>query len=158
MFAQVLVASGFSKWGFTAGTAAAELLSTHAANEQAPVWGDAWKPRLISDPSSALTVALTNAHVGTELARGWASASVSSRSPESVGDGDGVVSRDGVTPVATSRVDGTLHRRSAVCPHLGGIVSWNDAERSWDCPLHGSRFGPDGTPLCAPAVSGLGDA
>jgi hypothetical protein len=44
---------------------------------------------------------------------------------------------------------------SAVCTHLGGVVRWNDAERSWDCPLHGSRFGPDGTVLQAPAVRPL---
>lgn len=155
---RVLVASGFSKWGFTAGTAAAELLSALVCGGQPPVWADTWKPRLVPDLSSAVTVARTNLRVGTELTRGWVSASVSARSPESLDTGEGTVARQGVKPVAISRVDGTVRRRSAVCPHLGGIVAWNDAEQSWDCPLHGSRFGPDGSPLCAPAVSGLGDA
>ena len=44
---------------------------------------------------------------------------------------------------------------SAVCPHLRGVLAWNDAELSWDCPLHGSRFGPDGTLLEGPAVCDL---
>jgi Rieske Fe-S protein len=54
-----------------------------------------------------------------------------------------------------STVDGRTCRVSAVCPHLGGIVAWNDAERSWDCPLHGSRFAADGTRLEGPATSDL---
>ena len=39
--------------------------------------------------------------------------------------------------------------------HLGGVLEWNDAESSWDCPLHGSRFAPDGTLLEGPAVNDL---
>jgi Rieske Fe-S protein len=61
-------------------------------------------------------------------------------------------------PTAVSTVGGTVRRVSAVCPHLGGILRWNDAEASWDCPLHGSRFGPDGAVLEGPATCGLSRA
>ena len=40
------------------------------------------------------------------------------------------------------------------CPHMGCALRWNGAERSWDCPCHGSRFGADGTLLNNPASSG----
>ena len=58
-------------------------------------------------------------------------------------------------PVGVSRVDGRLCRVSGVCPHMGGILSWNRAERSWDCPLHGSRFDAGGALLEGPAVDDL---
>ncbi|HEV7419136.1 MAG TPA: Rieske 2Fe-2S domain-containing protein, partial [Mycobacterium sp.] len=52
-------------------------------------------------------------------------------------------------------VDGVPHTVSPVCPHLGGIVTWNDADHAWECPLHGSRFAPDGELLEGPATRGL---
>ncbi len=50
---------------------------------------------------------------------------------------------------------GGRHELSATCPHLGGVVSWNSAEKSWDCPCHGSRFDCAGKVISGPAVSGL---
>ena len=73
--------------------------------------------------------------------------------------GTGVVIRNGLKMVAACRdTDGTLHQCSAVCPHLGGIVHWNSAEKTWDCPCHGSRFDLSGKVLNGPANTGLGPA
>jgi Rieske Fe-S protein len=44
---------------------------------------------------------------------------------------------------------------SPTCTHLWCRVGWNPAERSWDCPCHGSRFAPDGTVIEGPAVTDL---
>jgi Rieske Fe-S protein len=66
--------------------------------------------------------------------------------------------RDGVTKVAVYRDEqGVVHQRSAVCPHLGCIVDWNHAERTWDCPCHGSRFDCTGRVLNGPANSDLAE-
>ena len=56
---------------------------------------------------------------------------------------------------ANASAGGTLTCVSAVCPHMGGILQWNDLERSWDCPLHGSRFQSDGARIEGPAVDNL---
>ena len=53
-------------------------------------------------------------------------------------------------------LDGRLHVRSALCPHLGGVVGWNEVETTWDCPCHGSRFDAYGRVVQGPANSDLG--
>jgi len=59
-------------------------------------------------------------------------------------------------PVAAYRDDeGRVHLHTAICPHLGCIVAWNEAERTWDCPCHGSRFQATGEVFAGPAEEGL---
>jgi len=71
----------------------------------------------------------------------------------------GCVIRKGAKKIAVyCDKEGTKHEHSAVCPHLGCIVNWNDVEKSWDCPCHGSRFDALGKLLSGPALSDLGPA
>jgi Rieske Fe-S protein len=58
-------------------------------------------------------------------------------------------------PYGVSTVDGRTCAVRAVCTHLGGVLRWNDAETSWDCPLHGSRFEASGARIEGPAVRDL---
>jgi Rieske Fe-S protein len=77
-------------------------------------------------------------------------------SVDDIAPGSGAVLRVGGERCAVYRDDfGALRAVSARCTHLGCIVHFNDAERSWDCPCHGSRFDTDGSVLQGPAVEPL---
>jgi len=150
----VLVAGGYAKWGMTNGVAAALALSSRILGGHTP-WAsvlESWSPTWLRGAPQA---GLMNAEVGLEMTRGWLRPLThpgSAAPPE----GRGEVRFDRVgPPTATSTVDGVVRRVSAVCPHLGGVLRWNDAEHSWDCPLHGSRFDADGAVLEGPATCGL---
>jgi glycine/D-amino acid oxidase-like deaminating enzyme len=149
---RMLVATGYGKWGLTNGSAAGLALAD-TVTATPPEWAHAWQPRIPTGVPAAARLAGAQVDVATQMTRGWVGATVAS--PPEPEEGEGSVGRAGLRPRATSRVEGVQRSVSAVCTHLGGIVRWNDAERSWDCPLHGSRFGPDGEVRCAPAVRRL---
>ncbi|MBI1889488.1 MAG: FAD-dependent oxidoreductase [Burkholderiales bacterium] len=70
--------------------------------------------------------------------------------------GHGAILRDGIKKLAVYRDEaGELHSLSAACTHLGCVVAWNAAEKSWDCPCHASRFSATGEVLHGPAMSPL---
>jgi nitrite reductase/ring-hydroxylating ferredoxin subunit len=62
---------------------------------------------------------------------------------------------DGEKVAAYRDEHGRLHAVSGRCTHLGCLVAWNTAERTWDCPCHGSRFTHDGKVIQGPAVDDL---
>ena len=75
---------------------------------------------------------------------------------DQIAPGQGATIQNGWLKLAVYRDEqGNYYRRSAVCPHLGCIVSWNSAEKSWDCPCHGSRFDAYGTVINGPANNNL---
>lgn len=153
---EVLVAGGFSKWGMTNGVAAALAIAGEVLGGHLP-WADAFQPWRSAELRGLLDTARLNGEVGLEMAGGWLRPLLHPGVGPGPEEGEGTVRYDHVgTPSAVSRVEGVERRVSGVCSHLGGIVRWNDAERSWDCPLHGSRFDADGAVLEGPAVCGLG--
>ena len=151
-FENIMVATGFDKWGMTNGVAAALALSSRMLGGRMD-WAQAfasWSPHELKGIPTALQA---NFEVGLYLAKGWAApVTTPSQTPE---EGQGRVSGPPWRLQATSVVDGVERTVSPVCPHLGGIVNWNDADQAWECPLHGSRFAPDGALLEGPATRGL---
>jgi glycine/D-amino acid oxidase-like deaminating enzyme/nitrite reductase/ring-hydroxylating ferredoxin subunit len=151
----VLVAGGYSKWGLTNGVAAALALTGRILGGHLE-WARVLEPWRSSELRGVVDSVRVNGEVGVEMAWGWLRPLLHTGVGPAPAEGDGTVRLDRLgTPTATARVDGVESRVSAVCSHLGGVVRWNDAERSWDCPLHGSRFGADGDVLEGPTTCGL---
>ena len=151
---RIYVATGYNKWGMTNAVAAALNLSSQILEGQTR-WADTLGHRR-SGLAGAVDTVKANAEVGMEMTKNWVEAELRAVPGEAPAEGAGLVGRgEKGRPEAVSTVDGATCRVSGVCTHLGGILRWNDAERSWDCPLHGSRFAADGELLEGPAVSDL---
>ncbi|WP_436498727.1 FAD-dependent oxidoreductase [Actinokineospora sp. HUAS TT18] len=147
---RVLVATGFRKWGLSTGSFAAMILSDLINGNENP-WARHFSPHRVSLHSIARLAAM-NGRVAADLV-GDRLAPAAARP---VPPGEGRIVRDGWGKTAVYRdPDGTEHAVSARCTHLGCLVRFNAAERSWDCPCHGSRFDIDGTVLEGPATEPL---
>ena len=152
---RLFVISGLRKWGFTNGTAAAMDVTARLTGSEPPS-GELFNPARVhiraALPSLVRENAAVAAHfVGDRIAnrRGLRDAV-----DLPLGEG-GVVSLEGKRVAAYRDGDGDLHAVSPTCTHLGCEVRFNQAERSWDCPCHGSRFDVDGSVLEGPAVRPL---
>lgn len=152
---RIQVATGYAKWGLTTGVAAALALRGRLLDKPLD-WADHLRPWRGGETMRLPEAVRRNAVVGARLAGGYARLACPLRSPEQ--DGEGRIGLDGRRPRGVADDDG--HRRSVtpICTHLYGVLRWNDAERTWDCPLHGSRFDRDGNVLEGPATRPLGGA
>lgn len=75
---------------------------------------------------------------------------------EEIPRGEGKIVRQGIEQYAVYRDgSGKLHVHSPICVHMGCVVQWNSAEKTWDCPCHGGRYAPDGAVIEGPPASGL---
>ncbi len=148
----VYVATGDSGMGMTHGTIAGFLLTELIQGRDHP-WAKLYDPA--RKPLHALRdFARENANVAWQYTDWLSGGDV--KSPEAIPPGSGAVVRRGLRKLAVSRDEaGQVHECSAVCPHLGCIVHWNDVEKTFDCPCHGSRFAADGKVIEGPAISDL---
>lgn len=150
---QLFVATGFQKWGMTNGTAAAILLTDLIAGRSNP-WADVFDPNR-APLSSLPKLARLNLHAGRHFVRDRLR-SPDVGSTDEVPAGEARVVRDGLGKLGAYRDDqGDVHAVSLRCTHLGCLLHFNDAETTWDCPCHGSRFDVDGRVLQGPATKPL---
>jgi glycine/D-amino acid oxidase-like deaminating enzyme/nitrite reductase/ring-hydroxylating ferredoxin subunit len=144
------VAAGFRGWGMTNGTVAGMLLADLIGGVESP-WAQLYDPRRVK----ALTSAKTVLKLGADAVKGLIGETFTPAQVDSVdeiGPGEGAVAQLNGDKAAVYRDEaGELHCLSARCTHLGCVLHFNNAEKSWDCPCHGSRFDHDGAVLQGPA-------
>ncbi|MCK8679260.1 FAD-dependent oxidoreductase [Streptomyces lichenis] len=148
------VATGFAGWGMSGGVMAGALLADRIRGRE-PAWSSLYDPVRLHPVREApamlrLQAKVAKHFVGDRFASGHADA------VDQIPPGGGAVVRVGGRRLAVHRDEaGALHAVSARCTHLGCLVRFNDEERAWECPCHGSRFGVDGCVLQGPAVRPL---
>ncbi|HEX2053303.1 MAG TPA: FAD-dependent oxidoreductase [Actinomycetota bacterium] len=151
---RLYVATGFKKWGMTAGTAAGRILSDLILGIDNP-WSEVFDATRLDIGPSAGKLIKENANVAKRFVSDRLHTLVA---PDinSLKPGEGAIVRAGRDKVAAYReVGGMMKTVSPVCTHLGCVVSFNDAEQTWDCPCHGSRFDTDGNVIEGPATKAL---
>lgn len=148
----VYIATGDSGNGMTHGTIAGMLL-TDLIRHRDNAWSTLYEPAR-KTLGALTTFAKESLNMAVQYAD-WVT-------PGDVTDdllvppGSGAVVRRGLKKIAVyCDAAGQRHERSAVCPHLGGIVAWNHSENTWDCPCHGSRFDRFGKVVNGPAIMDL---
>ncbi|MFI1970570.1 FAD-dependent oxidoreductase [Streptomyces cinnamoneus] len=149
------VATGFGGWGMSGGAMAGRLL-TDLITGYPPPWAHLYDPRrLWSTLREAPAFLKHQATVGRHFV-GDRMRTTHADSVADVPPGTGaIVLVHGRRCAVFRQDDGTLRAVSARCSHLGCLVAFNNAERAWECPCHGSRFATDGSVLQGPATRPL---
>jgi glycine/D-amino acid oxidase-like deaminating enzyme/nitrite reductase/ring-hydroxylating ferredoxin subunit len=148
----VYISTGYAGQGMTFGTAGAMLVTDLVLGLKNP-WADVFDPSRNRPHITTREFITENLHFPAHLAVDrLTSAGVEARSTEDVARGEGKILKIDGKKVAAYRDDtGALHCLSPICTHMKCDVAWNNAERTWDCPCHGSRFTPTGDVLNGPA-------
>jgi Rieske Fe-S protein len=150
----VYIATGDSGMGMTHGTIAGILITDLIMGREC-AWTELYDPAR-KTLGAARKYVTENLNVVAQYEDYLTGGDVGSS--EEIDQGEGAIIRRGISKLAVYRDEqGTPHECSAVCPHLGGIVSWNSLEKTWNCPCHGSIFDRYGRVINGPANSDLED-
>jgi glycine/D-amino acid oxidase-like deaminating enzyme/nitrite reductase/ring-hydroxylating ferredoxin subunit len=148
-----LVATGYAKWGMTNGTAAALLLKDLVMGNENR-YEDLFTPSRFNANPGIKNFIKENVNVAKEFVKG--KIDHEDTKLEELENGEGaVVTLDGKRAGAYRSEKGEITVVDTTCTHMGCELGWNNAESSWDCPCHGSRFSAYGDVLEGPAVKPL---
>lgn len=150
----IFIATGFAADGLVYGTLSGMIFSDLIAGKDNQ-WASLYDPKRFTPVASATSFVKENFTVAKHLLKDYLFYGQAEVLDE-IKPGEGKTIKLDNERLAAYRDDsGILHTVSAICPHMGCVVHWNNAEKSWDCPCHGSRFSHDGEVLEGPAFHGL---
>jgi len=148
------IATGFGKWGMTNSMASGMLLRDLIVKGDSP-WKDVYSPSRETKAASAINFVTENFNVAKKLIGGKLE-SLAKEEDIDLPNGEGkVVELYGKRAGAYRNDEGILYIVNTTCTHMGCELNWNSAERTWDCPCHGSRFSHEGKIIEGPAVNEL---
>lgn len=149
-----LIATGFSTDGLVYGTLSA-MINTDIITGKKNSWEQLFKASRHQPGKAAGKFAKENFDVASQMLKDWLFKG-KNEELSSIKPGEAkIIVRDNEKLAVHRTKAGELKAFSAVCTHMGCVVNWNNAEKSWDCPCHGSRFDVDGEVLEGPAFDPL---
>lgn len=147
----IYIATGFSTDGLVYGTLSGMILSDLINGRENP-WARMYKPKRFTPVASAGKFLKENVNVAGEYLKDIFGKT--GKHPILKGEGK-IVEHEGEKLAVFNDQTGQLHAVSAVCPHMKCIVNWNNLEKTWDCPCHGSRFKITGEIIEGPSLDPL---
>lgn len=149
----ILIATGYRKWGMSTGTAAAMLLRDIVTSKKS-AFRNLYTPQRFYATPSMKNFLVENADVVSHLIKG--KLEFPNTDPKTLANDEGaIITIRGERKGAYRDKEGTLHIVDTTCTHIGCEVEWNSGERTWDCPCHGSRFTYTGEVVEGPAEKPL---
>lgn len=148
------IATGYAADGLIYGTLAGMLISDGILGKENH-WAAMYSPKRFTPVASAMKFAEENISVAGHLLKDYLFyGEVDELKEIKAGEGKTIKLND--EHLAAFRdPQGKLHVVSGICTHMGCVVHWNNSEKSWDCPCHGSRFSIAGKVLEGPAYTDL---
>jgi Rieske Fe-S protein len=148
---RILVATGYGGNGMTYSTVAALLLKGLVLGKEGP-YDELFNPNRVKPIAGFSNFVRENADVVKQLITGKLGSKEKLTELAGLAPGEGRLVKFEDHSVALYKDEsGNLHALNPVCTHMKCNVSWNNAERSWDCPCHGARYDIDGKVLTGPA-------
>ena len=148
----IYIATGFGKWGMTNSIASAMIIRDLILEGKSP-WQDVYNPSRHTIAASTKTFVVENLNVAGKIVQGKLSLI-----PDDVDvkpEEGKIIELDGQRTGVYKDINGNLHIVDTTCQHMGCELYWNAAEKTWDCPCHGSRFSIDGDIVEGPTVQPL---
>jgi glycine/D-amino acid oxidase-like deaminating enzyme/nitrite reductase/ring-hydroxylating ferredoxin subunit len=151
---QQFAATGFAGNGMTFGTLGA-MMAADAILKRANPWRDLFAPNRKKIRGGTWTYLTENKDYPYYLVRDWLGGAQGKSLGALKRNQGKILSLEGKKVAAYRDPDGAVTLCSPICTHLKCIVHWNDTEKTWDCPCHGSRFKPTGEVISGPAEEPL---
>ena len=147
------VGTGFKKWGMTSSNVAANIIADAICGKQnkfAYLFDSSrLKPIKNADEMKNMIVQSTNSLLFNKLRP------ANMNFDEIANNSGSIIEINNQKVGIYKNPDGKIYAIKPVCTHLGCLLSWNDVDKTWDCPCHGSRFNFDGKNLYDPAFKNL---
>lgn len=153
MWENAFVATGFNKWGVTTSNIAARIITDKILGEKNE-YAEIFKSTRLEPVKNIKEV--TNMVKESVNSLVFKKLEIPQEEANQIQEGEGkIVEVNGQKIGIYKDKNGQIYKINPVCKHLGCELSWNNLDKTWDCPCHGSRYDYMGNLIYGPSVKDL---